>query len=115
MQVIEVQFCWLDPCGCQDLALPAYKTSQASGMDAVATITEDTVLQPGEIKLLSTGFAVALPNGYEIQVRPRSGLALKYGVTVVNVPGAIYRCRLSGGGQNRPDQSWPLPLYCSTG
>ncbi|CAK8725424.1 Deoxyuridine 5'-triphosphate nucleotidohydrolase [Candidatus Electrothrix aarhusensis] len=58
-------------------------------MDAAAAIAEDSVLQPGEIKLFPTGFAIALPEGFEIQVRPRSGLAIKHGVTVVNAPGTI--------------------------
>lgn len=58
-------------------------------MDAAAAIPEDTVLQPGEIRLFPTGFAVALPKGFEMQVRPRSGLAAKHGITVVNAPGTI--------------------------
>ncbi len=89
MQLIDVQFCWLDPDSCRDLSLPAYATKQAAGMDAAAATTEDTVLQPGEIKLFPTGFAIALPDGFEMQVRPRSGLAIKHGVTVVNAPGTI--------------------------
>jgi dUTP pyrophosphatase len=89
MQLIDVQFCWLDPDSCRDLFLPAYATGQAAGMGAAAATAEDTVLQPGEIKLFPTGFAVALPDGFEMQVRPRSGLAIKHGVTVVNAPGTI--------------------------
>jgi dUTP pyrophosphatase len=89
MQVIDVQFCWLDPDSCRDLSLPAYATRQAAGMDAAAATAVDTVLHPGEIKLFPTGFAVALPDGFEMQVRPRSGLAIKHGVTVVNAPGTI--------------------------
>lgn len=89
MQQIDVQFCWLDPDSCRDLSLPAYATAQAAGMDAAAATAEDTVLQPGEIRLFPTGFAVALPDGFEIQVRPRSGLAVKHGITVVNAPGTI--------------------------
>ncbi|MCI5161406.1 MAG: dUTP diphosphatase [Candidatus Electrothrix sp. AX5] len=89
MALIDVQFCWLDPDSCRDLSLPAYATKQAAGMDAAAAIAEDSVLQPGEIKLFPTGFAIALPEGFEIQVRPRSGLAIKHGVTVVNAPGTI--------------------------
>ncbi len=58
-------------------------------MDIVAAITQDTELQPGEIKTFPTGFAVALPDGFEMQVRPRSGLAIKHGITVVNAPGTI--------------------------
>jgi dUTP pyrophosphatase len=89
MQQIDVQFCWLDPDNCRDLSLPAYATAQAAGMDAAAATAEDTVLQPGEIRLFPTGFAVALPDGFEMQVRPRSGLAVKHGITVVNAPGTI--------------------------
>ncbi|MCI5123851.1 MAG: dUTP diphosphatase [Candidatus Electrothrix sp. AR5] len=89
MQLINVQFRWLDPDSCRDLSLPAYATRQAAGMDAAAATAKDSVLQPGEIKLFPTGFAVALPEGFEMQVRPRSGLAIKHGVTVVNAPGTI--------------------------
>ncbi|MCI5140970.1 MAG: dUTP diphosphatase [Candidatus Electrothrix sp. ATG1] len=89
MQVQEVQFSWLDPDSCRDLSLPSYATAQAAGMDAAAAITQDVLLHPGDIKLLPTGFAVALPEGFEMQVRPRSGLAIKHGVTVINAPGTI--------------------------
>jgi dUTP pyrophosphatase len=89
MQKIDVQFCWLDPDKCQDLSLPAYATEQSAGMDAATAIIEDIELQPGDIQLFPTGFAVALPEGFEIQVRPRSGLAIKHGVTVINAPGTI--------------------------
>ncbi len=73
----------------QDLALPFYATEAAAGMDLLAAITEDITLKPGERQLVPTGFAMALPEGYEAQVRPRSGLALKHGVTVLNTPGTI--------------------------
>lgn len=89
MQQIEVQFCWLDPDNCRDLPLPAYATAQAAGMDVVAAIRKDTELQPGEIDIFPTGFAVALPDGFEMQVRPRSGLAIQHGITVINTPGTI--------------------------
>ena len=89
MQIQEVQFSWLDPDSCRDLSLPSYATAQAAGMDAAAAITKDVLLHPGDIKLLPTGFAVALPEGFEMQVRPRSGLAIKHGVTVINAPGTI--------------------------
>ena len=58
-------------------------------MDVEAAVVGDTVIDPGEIVLLPTGFAVSLPKGYELQVRPRSGLAVKHGVTIVNSPGTI--------------------------
>jgi dUTP pyrophosphatase len=71
------------------LELPAYATSVAAGLDLLAAVTEDTVLAPGARALIPTGIAIALPPGYEAQVRPRSGLALKNGVTVLNSPGTI--------------------------
>ncbi|MCI5224951.1 MAG: dUTP diphosphatase [Candidatus Electrothrix sp. AR4] len=89
MQQIDVRFRWIDPDQCQDLPLPGYASVQAAGMDAAAALSEDTVLRPGEIRLVPTGFAVALPEGFELQVRPRSGLAVKHGITVVNAPGTI--------------------------
>ena len=73
----------------QDLPLPGYATEYAAGIDLVAAVQEKTLLQPGEIKLIPTGIALAIPKGYEGQVRPRSGLALKHGVTVLNSPGTI--------------------------
>ncbi|MGY6551180.1 MAG: dUTP diphosphatase [Erythrobacter sp.] len=70
-----------------DLPLPAYATSGAAGMDVVAA--EDVVIAPGARHPVATGFALAIPPGFEIQVRPRSGLALKHGITVPNTPGTI--------------------------
>ena len=69
------------------LELPAYATGGAAGMDVLAA--EDVTLAPGERWPVATGLAVAIPHGYEIQVRPRSGLALKYGISVPNTPGTI--------------------------
>lgn len=69
------------------LPLPAYATSAAAGLDVVAA--EDAVLEPGARAAIATGFALAIPPGYEVQVRPRSGLALKHGVTCLNTPGTI--------------------------
>lgn len=69
------------------LPLPAYATTGAAGMDVVSA--EDVVIAPGERHAVATGLAVAIPEGYEIQVRPRSGLALKHGITVPNTPGTI--------------------------
>ena len=71
----------------EGLTLPAYATEGAAGMDVLSA--EDVVLQPGERWPVATGLAVAIPHGYEIQVRPRSGLALKYGIGVPNAPGTI--------------------------
>ena len=89
MQQIEVQFCWFDPQACRDLPLPKYESIQAAGMDVAAAVNEKVVLQPGEIKLISTGFGVAIPDGFEIQIRPRSGLAVKHGISIINGPGTI--------------------------
>jgi len=71
----------------QDLPTPAYATDGAAGMDVVAA--EDMMLDPGARAAVATGFAIAIPDGYEVQVRPRSGLALKHGVTCLNTPGTI--------------------------
>ena len=73
--------------GNSDLPLPAYATAGAAGMDVVAA--EDVTIAPGARHAVATGLAMAIPAGFEIQVRPRSGLALKYGVTVPNTPGTI--------------------------
>lgn len=69
--------------------LPEYKTIQSAGMDLRANLTESIVLKPLERKLIPTGLFIALTDGYEAQIRPRSGLALKNGVTVLNTPGTI--------------------------
>ena len=69
--------------------LPAYATSQSAGMDLRANIDAPIVLQPMERRLIPTGLHIALPVGFEAQVRPRSGLALKHGITVLNTPGTI--------------------------
>ena len=71
----------------EGLDLPAYASTGAAGMDVVAA--EDVTLAPGERHAVASGFAVAIPAGFEIQVRPRSGLALKHGITVPNTPGTI--------------------------
>jgi dUTP pyrophosphatase len=71
------------------LNLPKYETDGSAGMDLLAAISEDIVLKPGEVKLVKTGIAIALEKGFEAQVRPRSGLALKNGITVLNSPGTV--------------------------
>ncbi|MDX8408646.1 MAG: dUTP diphosphatase [Mariprofundales bacterium] len=73
----------------EGVELPHYASSHAAGADIRAAVTEDVVLAPGERALIPGGFAIALPDGLEAQVRPRSGLALKKGVTVLNAPGTI--------------------------
>ena len=85
----NVLLCWLESEGHADLPLPAYHSALAAGMDVAAAVVEPVVIAPGEISLLPTGFAVSLTPGYELQVRPRSGLAIKHGITVVNSPGTI--------------------------
>lgn len=75
--------------GTEDLPAPAYMSAGAAGMDLSADIRGEVVLSPGEIHLIPTGLSIHLPPGYEAQVRPRSGLALKHGVTLVNAPGTI--------------------------
>jgi len=72
-----------------DLPLPAYQTNQSAGMDLCAALSADVVLAPGAFGIIPTGFSIALPAGFEAQVRPRSGLAAKNGVTVLNSPGTI--------------------------
>lgn len=72
-----------------ELLLPAYATAGAAGMDIVAAVTEDLVLAPGARSAVPTGLSMAVPAGHEVQVRPRSGLALRHGVTVANAPGTI--------------------------
>ena len=84
-----IRFCWLDPNNNSDLSLPRYETEYASGMDICAAVSSSVCLQPGQRILIGTGLATAIPRGYEIQVRPRSGLAVKHGITVVNSPGTI--------------------------
>jgi len=75
--------------GHEDLPLPCYMTEQSAGLDIVAAVTGDEVIYPGERKMIPTGIAIALPQGYEAQIRPRSGLALKNGVTLINSPGTV--------------------------
>ena len=72
-----------------DLALPSYASDGAAGLDIAAAIDQPVCLQPGARAAIPTGFSMALPSGYEAQIRPRSGLALKHGVTIANAPGTI--------------------------
>ncbi len=69
--------------------MPGYESAGASGMDVRAAVGEKVSVAPGEVRLIPTGLGLAVPRGFEIQVRPRSGLALKHGVTVLNAPGTI--------------------------
>jgi dUTP pyrophosphatase len=72
-----------------DLPLPSYATADSAGMDLLAAVADAVALQPGDRALIPTGISIALPPGFEAQVRPRSGLALKFGVTTLNTPGTI--------------------------
>ena len=87
MKVLEVAVQQL-PHG-EGLALPAYATAESAGMDLMAAVPDEITLEPGERRLVPTGLAIALPPGYEAQVRPRSGLAMKHGITVLNAPGTV--------------------------
>jgi len=73
----------------KDLPLPHYATSGSSGMDVYAAVNDEVIIEPGDIKLIPAGFYLAIPEGYEAQIRPRSGLALKHGIMVVNSPGTV--------------------------
>ncbi|MCK4947475.1 MAG: dUTP diphosphatase [Candidatus Aureabacteria bacterium] len=73
----------------RDLPVPKYMSEEASGMDLYAAVDKDTELKPGEISLIPTGICMSILPGYEAQVRPRSGLSLKHGLSIVNSPGTI--------------------------
>ena len=75
--------------GFEDIPLPQYASNGASGMDIRAALDQEINIKPGEISLIPTGLYMAVPEGYEIQVRPRSGLALNYGISILNSPGTI--------------------------
>ncbi len=95
----------------EGLTLPAYATADSAGLDLQAAIAEPIVLQPGQRKLVPTGLAIALPPGFEAQVRPRSGLALKHGITVLNAPGTIdadYRGEIGVVLINHGDQAFTI-------
>lgn len=87
MQKIEIEI--KRKKGCEDLLLPQYMSKYASGVDLYAAVDEDTYLERMEIKMVPTGIYIAVPPGFEAQVRPRSGLAIKNGITIVNSPGTI--------------------------
>ena len=97
----------------QGLALPAYQSADAAGLDLLAAVPEGApmVLAPGKYALIPTGLTIALPPGYEAQVRPRSGLAAKHGVTVLNAPGTVdadYRGEISVILINHGDAPFPI-------
>ncbi len=84
-----IKFLRLKPDLDADIPLPRYMTPQSAGMDICAALENDVVLEAGEITLLSTGFAMAIPEGFEAQIRPRSGLAVEHGIGLINSPGTI--------------------------
>jgi len=97
----------------KSLALPAYQSADAAGLDLLAAVPEDApmVLAPGKHAMIPTGLTIALPPGYEAQVRPRSGLAAKHGVTVLNAPGTVdadYRGEISVILINHGDKPFPI-------
>lgn len=75
--------------GFEDLELPRYMSAGAAGMDILAAINEEIILEPGVIQFIPSGIYIALPEGYEAQLRPRSGLALRKGLSIVNSPGTV--------------------------
>lgn len=75
--------------GTKDLPLPTYATEEAAGIDLHAAVSSSLTIEPGKVVLVPTGIRVAVPKGYELQIRPRSGLALKHGITVLNSPGTV--------------------------
>lgn len=75
--------------GHDDIPLPRYMTEQSAGMDIFAAVEAEIIILPGERKLIPTGIVIAVPEGYEAEIRPRSGLAMKHGVTLMNAPGTI--------------------------
>ncbi len=83
--MLRIQIQRLDP----DIPLPSYATAGSAGMDLYAAVSTPLTIQPGDIVLVPTGVAIALPDGYEAQVRSRSGLALRYGIFALNAPGTI--------------------------
>jgi dUTP pyrophosphatase len=84
-----IKFLRLRPESDTDIPLPRYMTPKAAGMDICAAVEKDLILEKGAVALVPTGFAVAIPDGFEIQVRPRSGLAVNHGIGLINSPGTI--------------------------
>lgn len=108
---IRIEIQRLDPDRDSDIPLPCYMTPQAAGMDIRAAIRDKLILGPNSISMIPSGFAMALPRGFEAQVRPRSGLAIKHGITVVNAPGTIdsdYRGEVKVGLINLSQQPYTI-------
>ena len=84
-----IKYCRVRPEADADIPLPAYMTPHSAGMDICAAVESPFLLEPGEIALIPTGLAISLPIGFEAQIRPRSGLAVKHGIGIINSPGTI--------------------------
>jgi dUTP pyrophosphatase len=84
-----IEFLYIDPDKNADIPLPRYMTPQSAGMDICAALENELELEPGKITLIPTAFAIAVPKGFEAQIRPRSGLAVKHGIGIINSPGTI--------------------------
>lgn len=111
MDNVTIHFSWLDEERNSDLPLPNYETELSAGMDVAAAIEEDVVLGKGERTLIPCGFSIAIPVGFEVQVRPRSGLAIKHGITIINAPGTIdadYRGEVKVAVVNLSEESFTI-------
>jgi dUTP pyrophosphatase len=84
-----IKCCRLRPEADSDIPLPQYMTPHSAGMDICAAVETRVTLNPGDIALIPTGFAISLPTGFEAQIRPRSGLAVNHGIGIINAPGTI--------------------------
>jgi len=85
----KIKVCIQKIAGSEDIPMPAYMTDQSAGMDICAAVSEETIILPGQRQKIPTGICIALPEGYEAQIRPRSGLAINQGITLLNSPGTI--------------------------
>jgi len=104
-----IKFLRLRPESDSDIPLPRYMTPKAAGMDICAAVEKDLVLEKGAVALIPTGFAVAIPEGFEIQIRPRSGLAINHSLAIINSPGTIdadYRGEIKIGMINLSDRKY---------
>jgi len=88
-ETLTIRITRLRPDSDADIPLPQYMTPQAAGLDVCAAVRNDLILEPGAIALIPTGFSIAVPEGFEAQIRPRSGLAVKHGIGLINSPGTI--------------------------
>jgi len=88
-ETIPIRIVRLRPESDADIPLPQYMTLQAAGMDVCAAVRQELIVEPGAIALIPTGFSIAIPDGFEVQVRPRSGLAIAHGIGLINSPGTI--------------------------